>query len=75
MFLSFKSEIHIQDNYKSLHIITWTVNNNTNGTNKGFSYGVNTSTRSFSYTDKKITKAQFSNAFNDGFRFILTKEV
>lgn len=75
MFLSFKAEIHIQDNYKSLHNITWTLNNNISGTNKGFSYGVNTNTRSFNYTDKKITKAQFENSFNDGFRFILTKEV
>lgn len=75
MFLSFKAEIHIQDNYKSLCNITWTANNNTSGTNKGFSYGVNTNTRTFNYTDKKITKAQFENAFNDGFRFILTKEV
>ena len=75
MFLSFKAEIHIQDNYKSLHTIAWTVNNNINGTNKGFSYSVNAFARVFNYTDKKITKVQLENSFNDGFRFILTKEV
>ena len=75
MFLSFKAEIHVQDNYKSLHTIAWTVHNNINGTNKGFSYGVNAFARVFNYTDKKITKVQLENSFNDGFRFILTKEV
>ena len=75
MFLGFKAEIHIQDNYKSLYNIAWVAHNNVSGTNKGFSYIVNTNTRSFNYTDKKITKVQFENSFNDGFRFILTKEV
>ena len=75
MFLSFKAEIHIQDNYKSFHNTTWTVSNNISGANKGFTYSVNANTRAFNYTNKKISKAYFSNAFNDGFRFILTKGV
>ena len=75
MFLSFKAEIHIQDNYKSFHNTAWTVSNNISGANKGFTYSVYTNARAFNYTDKKISKAYFSNAFNDGFRFILTKGV
>lgn len=75
MFISFETKIHIQNDYKSFQTTTWVAHNNISGTNKGFTYSVNTNTRAFNYTDKKITNAQFDAAFNDGFRFILTKEV
>ena len=75
MFISFETKIHIQNDYKSSQTTAWVAHNNVSGTNKGFTYSVNINARAFNYTDKKITSAQFANAFNDGFRFILTKEV
>lgn len=75
MFISFETKIHIQNDYKSSQTTTWVAHNNISGTSKGFGFFVSANTRTFNYTDKKITSAQFASAFNDGFRFILTKEV